>query len=244
MLTHLDGLLARNEHAQTGWGTQALLARSKHNIQAPIIEPDLFAGHRAHRVCDHLSESQSSSAPTRWTQPNLSATHSPESLGRRASQRPRCPARPRAHLPRRALFSAHAHAHAGPSGRAHAPVDVSTCVNVTALYCFALSAASTSAGSTAAPNGAWSVSTFAPYVRRLTRGEGRDGAADRRELPPRKVRGRADVRGKRGRKRGLTSRRSCRQSTRCSAPARSPRARPGSPRPAHASQDAIGSGSI
>lgn len=49
----------------------------------------------------------------------------------------------------------------------HLPVDVSTWVNVTALYVFRLSAAASAAKSTEAPMSALSSSTWAPYVSRL-----------------------------------------------------------------------------
>lgn len=154
---YLDRLLACNKDAQPRRGSETLLTSSQDNIQSPGIESDLFACNCAYSIRNNLHSCASANVPTGRQNRCL-----PEYRGRPSSRSPRFLSRPTRHLQ-----TTYVNQGIVESYRCNEPVEVSTWVKVTTLYCFVLSAASRSDSATASPNGAVISSTFAPYVRKL-----------------------------------------------------------------------------
>lgn len=136
-VSYLQRPLTSHQDAQAGRSTETLLACANNHINAPVVHADLLTGHGANTVQDHLEHGE------RNAESAVSQLRTRDSGDRRLTVSP--------------IILA----------SAKTAVEVSTCVNATALYFLPLRACSSSGWVAALPKSALISSTSAPYARRL-----------------------------------------------------------------------------
>ena len=172
--TNVQRPLTSHDHAETGGCAETFLRGRNNNIDAPIVESDLFARNSADAVEDNLSARRLQLDTLR----TIHRHHTRVSGDTRRVRSPMCFAFDRTPKYRTGVGKGLKEKVCG------VPVLVSTWVNVTTLYFFPFKALqlvvssgnrsqvkegyrSSSDSVTAAPRGAFTWVTFAPYVSKL-----------------------------------------------------------------------------